>query len=76
MTARPVSIQGEKTVLREKRLSDAANDYEWRADEELAKLDAARPLRIGYREFLSLYHDEVQYDTPWSRRFAIDTLDG
>ncbi len=76
MTARPVSIQGEKTVLREKRLSDAANDYEWRADEELAKLDAARPLRIGYREFLALYHDEVQYDTPWSRRFAIDTLDG
>ena len=74
MTARAVSIQGEKTVLREKRLSDAVNDYQWRADEELAQLDAARPLRISYREFFAFYQDEVQHDTPWSRRFAIDTL--
>jgi RimJ/RimL family protein N-acetyltransferase len=73
MAAKRISLVGDKTVLREKRISDAANDYEWRADEELARLDAARPLRVGYKEFLPLYEEEIQYDAPWSRRFAIDT---
>ena len=61
--------------LRPKRFTDAANDYQWRADEELAPLDATVPIRIGFQEYLSNYQEEIQYRTPWSRRFAIDTKD-
>ena len=39
-------IAGEKVVLRKKRIEDAEDDYAWRTDEELARLDATKPLRM------------------------------
>ncbi|MCS7207118.1 MAG: GNAT family N-acetyltransferase [Dehalococcoidia bacterium] len=68
--------KGQKVILREKSLADAADDYRWRSDEELARLDAAPPLRMPFQDFLRLYEEELRYPYPWSRRFAIDTLDG
>ena len=67
-------IKGEKVVLREKRLSDATNDYSWRTDEELAKLDANKPLKVTFSEYLRYYQNELQYKTKWSQYFAIETL--
>ena len=72
MVASVMAIQGEKTTLREKRFSDAEDDYQWRVDEELGRLDAATPLTIAFQNFLVHYRDEIQYTTPWSRRFGID----
>lgn len=69
-------LKGEKVVLREKRLEDAANDYAWRSDEELARLDAAPVLKMSFLDFLANYADELRYPSPQRRRFAIDTLDG
>lgn len=69
-------LKGKKVVLREKRLEDAANDYAWRSDEELARLDAAPTLRMSFMEFLANYADELRYPSPQRRRFAIETLDG
>jgi RimJ/RimL family protein N-acetyltransferase len=57
-------------------LEDAANDYTWRSDEELARLDAAPTLRIPPIDFLASYADELRHPSPQRRRFAIDTLDG
>ena len=34
-------IAGSKVILRQKRLSDAHNNYTWETDPELAQLDAA-----------------------------------
>lgn len=69
-------IWAGKVLLRPKRLEDAKDDYSWRADEELAALDAALPLRQSYEEFQRLYEGELRYLSPWSRRFAIDTPEG
>jgi len=69
-------LKGKKVVLREKRLEDAANDYAWRSDEELARLDAAPTLKAPFIEFLASYADELRYPSPQRRRFAIETLDG
>jgi RimJ/RimL family protein N-acetyltransferase len=69
-------IRGELTVLREKRLEDAALDYEWRKDEELSALDATTPLRMSYPSYLRLIEDEIRHPVPWSKRFAIETHDG
>ena len=69
-------IRGEKIVLREKRLEDAVDDYAWRTDEELARLDAARPLMMSYEAFLRYSKEEFLYRNPSSKRLAIDTHDG
>lgn len=69
-------LEGNQVVLRPKLLSDVQNDYEWRVDEELARLDAAPPLRLSLEQFRSMSDSELLYPVPWSRRFAIDTTDG
>ena len=63
-------------TLREKRLEDACQDYQWRIDEELATLDATTPLRMSYNNYLRLIEDELKRPVPWSVRFAIETHDG
>ena len=69
-------IRGEKVVIRGKRIEDAPDDYAWRTDEELAKLDASQPLRMSYRDFLRFSKDELLYSGGTSRRLAVDTFDG
>ena len=69
-------LHGQKVVLRPKQLSDAADDYNWRADPELAEFDAMLPLQSSYAMFLSSYRYELQDLTPRVQRFAITDKDG
>ena len=71
-----VLVRGEKIVLREKDIDDAQDDYAWRVDEELARLDATRHLNMSYNDFLRYSKEEINYPSPRSKRLAIDTLDG
>ena len=71
-----LSIKGNKVILREKRIEDAPDDYAWRVDEELARLDATRPLRMSYEDFVKYSREELTYPSPWSKRIAVDTHDG
>tara|TARA_B100001750_G_C15465570_1_gene576838 strand:+ start:254 stop:787 length:534 start_codon:yes stop_codon:yes gene_type:complete len=68
--------QGKKVQLRWKRMEDARDDYDWRADDELARLDATVALRLSFREYLHILEDEIRYPSPNVRRYAIETLDG
>ena len=67
---------GPKVVLRRKRKEDAANDYRWRVDPELAELDATVVMRMPFHEYQHRYEEELRYPTPWVKRFAIETHDG
>ena len=69
-------IQGKKVILREKSLRDAQNDYRWRTDEQLARLDATRPITMSYDSFYRYSKEEMIYASPTTKRLAIDTLDG
>jgi RimJ/RimL family protein N-acetyltransferase len=69
-------LEGRLTVLRPKRPTDAEADYAWRIDPELAALDATSPLRMSLREYVRYFRDELEYPSPWSVRFAIETRDG
>ena len=71
-----VLVKGCKVVLRGKRIEDAPDDYSWRSDEELARLDATRPLSMTYSDFLRFSQEDQACPSPMSRRFAIDTLEG
>ena len=68
--------RGDRIVLREKRLTDAKNDFRWRTDTELAGFDAARPFAAAYEDYLALYRDELAYPSPYRRSFAIEDAAG
>ena len=69
-------LKSRKVILREKRLEDAANDYAWRCDEELAHLDAAPVQKLPFTDFLADYADELRYPSRRRYRFAVDDLEG
>ena len=71
-----VMLQGARVVLRDKRIEDAEQDYIWRSDHELAKLDAAYPLTMSFERYLKMFQDQLKYPTPGSHHFATETLDG
>lgn len=71
-----IVITGRKTLIRNKIIADAPNDYRWRIDEELASLDATSALRVSESTFIRMYEDELKYPTPWVRRYGIDSKDG
>jgi RimJ/RimL family protein N-acetyltransferase len=68
--------RGELVVLREKRLTDAPEDFGWRTDAELARFDAARPFAASYDDYLALFRDELSYPSPYRRTLAIEDADG
>jgi len=71
-----VQLQGARVILRDKRVEDAEQDYIWRSDPELARLDAAYPLTMSYERYLKIFEDRLRYPTPGSHHFSTETLDG
>ncbi len=71
-----VELLGVKVRLREKQMEDAEQDYIWRSDAELAKLDAAYPLSMSFERYLKIFQDQLRYPTPGSHHFSTETLDG
>ncbi len=69
-------LRGNKVILREKRLDDVRQDYEWRRDEELAHLDATAPMRSNFSDFQALYTEELDYPTPRRCKFAVEDRSG
>ena len=48
-------ISGRKVRLRQKKLTDVRNDYNWQSDPELARLDAAPVLKASFPVYLMDY---------------------
>ncbi len=69
-------ISGNKTRLREKKLSDVRNDYRWQADPDLARLDAAPVLIKSFSLYLLDYATALHQSHSNRYPLAIDTLDG
>lgn len=69
-------IIGNKVRLRDKRLSDARNDYKWQTNPELARLDAMPLLTTSFPKYLLDYTTALRYPTPTRHTFAIETFDG
>ncbi len=69
-------IIGSRVRLREKKLSDARNDYRWQTNPELVRLDATPPLKISFSQYLLDYTDVLHHPKSTRHAFAIETLDG
>ncbi len=71
-----VHIRGDRVVLREKAVTDIPDDYEWRTDAELSRLDATRPLQMSFKDFERYSVEDLGYPTSRSKRLSVDTTDG
>ena len=71
-----VHARGDRVLLREKSVQDIADDYRWRADPELARLDATTPLGMSFQSFENHSMDELNYPTSRSKRLSVDTAAG
>jgi len=69
-------ITGTIIRLREKKLSDAPDDYSWQTDPELAELDALPVLTLTFRQYISDHTAELLYSSATKQQFAIETLNG
>jgi len=69
-------ITGTMVRLREKKLTDALEDYAWQTDPELAELDALPVMSLTFRQYLSNHTAELLYATATKRQFAVETLNG
>ena len=69
-------IIGSKVKLREKKLSDARNDYKWQTNPELVRLDATPLLTTSFSKYLLDYTTVLRYPASNRRPLAIETLDG
>ncbi len=69
-------LKGASVILRVNHAGDAENDYRWRSDPELARLDAAIPLTMSFERYLKLFEDQMKYPTPGSHHYSIETLEG
>ena len=69
-------ITGTMVKLREKKLTDALNDYTWQTDPELAELDALPVLTMPFRQYISDHTAELLYSSATKQQFAIETLNG
>ena len=71
-----VNIEGKLIRIREKRVEDIPEEYAWRVDEELSRLDATRPLTMSYDDFLKYSKEEMQFPNFRSKRLAVETNEG
>jgi RimJ/RimL family protein N-acetyltransferase len=71
-----IIAEGTLIRLRRKRLSDAEDDFLWRCDPELARFDAAAPLRASFDDFLTTFRDELRLPSPFRRVLAVEDLEG
>ncbi|MDD5127174.1 MAG: GNAT family N-acetyltransferase [Dehalococcoidales bacterium] len=69
-------INGTKVRLREKKLSDARDDYTWQTDSEMARLDATTALRISFEEYLVEYSYLLNHPAGVNRHFSVEIADG
>ena len=68
--------EAPRVALRNKRLDDAALDYQWQTDLEFSRLHAQPLLTMTFAEFMAEYAVILKNQWPGRIQFAIDTEDG
>jgi RimJ/RimL family protein N-acetyltransferase len=67
-----VVARGRRTVVRRKRVGDAADEYRWRSDPDLAQFDASRPVQAPYESYERNWSFDYRFTDMPGRSFAIE----
>jgi len=68
--------KGSKVIICDKSPTDAANDYAWQTDLELAHLTATHLPATDFADYLSNYNRQLRYHLPGKKNFSIKTRGG
>jgi RimJ/RimL family protein N-acetyltransferase len=71
-----IIARGRKTTIRRKRLTDAADEYRWRSDPELAQFDASRPVQVPFDNYFRNWSFDYRFTDMGGRSFAIEDENG
>ncbi|MCH7999123.1 MAG: GNAT family N-acetyltransferase [Chloroflexi bacterium] len=71
-----VIVRSRKTVVRRKRMADAADEYAWRSDEELARFDASNPTRVPFPDYQRNWSFDMRFTDTAGRSFAVEDENG
>ncbi len=71
-----VVARGRCTIIRRKRLTDAANEFRWRSDPELARFDASRPVQAAFEDYQRNWSFDYRFTDVAGRSFAIEDESG
>ena len=71
-----IVARGRQTIVRRKRLTDAADEFRWRSDPELAAFDASRPVSIPYENYERNWAFDFRFTDMPHRSFAIEDPSG
>jgi hypothetical protein len=71
-----VVARGRRTILRRKRLADAADEYRWRSDPELARFDASRPVQTPFEAYERNWSFDYRFTDIAGRSFAVEDETG
>ena len=71
-----LELSGGRVALKDNCLQDAWLDYLWRSDEEIAQLDACRPLNMTFDDYIKVFKDQLRRPSSLSRRLSIRTISG
>jgi RimJ/RimL family protein N-acetyltransferase len=71
-----VVARGRRTTVRRKRLADAADEYRWRSDPELAKFDASRPVSTPFDAYERNWSFDYRFTDMAGRSFAVEDENG
>ena len=61
-------IQGKNVILRSKKMEDVNNDFSWRTNEELSRLDATTPINLSIGEFRRYSKQEIDFLTSFLKK--------
>ena len=79
MSPRPgddVVARGRRTIIRRKRIADAAQEYGWRSDRELARFDASRPVQSPFDTYQRNWSFDYRFTDSRRRSFAVEDENG
>ncbi len=68
--------RGPTVVLRRRRRDDAIDEFAWRRDPELARLNGQPPVGPSFARFLETFEQELRLDGHGRGQLAIDTAAG
>jgi RimJ/RimL family protein N-acetyltransferase len=57
-------------------MADAADEYAWRSDEELARFDASNPTRIPFPDYQRNWSFDMRFTDTAGRSFAVEDENG
>ena len=71
-----IVARGKRTIIRRKRVSDAADEYGWRSDKELARYDAAPIVTTNFADYLRRWTFDLHFTDVGQRSFALENESG